>query len=86
MGKRKTDVISFKADESLHEAMRGIRNRSEFIRAAIVAALEGACPLCNGTGILTPNQRRHWNEFAADHALAECERCHELHLVCSKER
>jgi hypothetical protein len=86
MAKKKTDVISFKADPSLHEAMRGIENRSEFIRAAIVAALDGSCPLCSGTGILTPNQRKHWNEFAADHSLTECERCHELRLVCSKDR
>ena len=33
--KRKQEIITFKADEPLLEAMRGISNRSEFIRAAI---------------------------------------------------
>lgn len=78
------EIITFKGDASLVEAMRGIPNRSEFIRAAILAALDGACPLCKGTGILTPEQRRHWRAFAADHPVEECEECHALHVVCAK--
>jgi hypothetical protein len=81
---RKQEVITFKADKSLLAAMKGVPNRSEFIRNAVLAALESACPLCTGTGILTPNQKRHWDAFAADHALTECGDCHELHLVCSE--
>ena len=80
----KQEIITFKGDASLVEAMRGIRNRSEFIRAAVLAALDGACPLCKGTGILTPEQRRHWQAFAADHTVKECGKCHALHVVCSK--
>lgn len=83
MGKSKQEVISFKADESLLNAMQGIPNRSEFIRAAILAALDGVCPLCRGTGILSPAQQQHWQRFAQDHAVAECEQCHALHLVCA---
>jgi hypothetical protein len=82
---RKQEIITFKADEPLLEAMVGIPNRSEFIRAAILAALDSACPLCKGTGILTPDQRKHWREFAEHHALAECEDCHAVHLVCEAE-
>lgn len=77
------EIVTFKTDRSLRDAMRGIPNRSEFIRAAILAALDGACPLCKGTGILTPDQRRHWQAFAADHPVKECGECHALHVVCS---
>lgn len=78
------EIITFKGDPSLVEAMKGVPNRSEFIRAAILAALDGACPLCKGTGILTPEQRRHWRAFAADHTVKECDQCHALHVVCGK--
>jgi hypothetical protein len=77
-------IITFKGDASLVEAMKGVPNRSEFIRAAILAALDGACPLCKGTGILTPDQQRHWKAFVADHAVQECGQCHALHVVCSR--
>ena len=61
---------------------RGFSNRSEFIRSAILAAIDGACPLCKGTGILTPDQRRHWNAFAKNHSLEQCADCRAVHLVC----
>jgi hypothetical protein len=80
--RKKQDIVTFKVDEPLREAMNGINNRSEFIRAAILAALDSVCPLCKGSGILTPDQRRHWVEFAEHHALAECQDCHAMHLVC----
>lgn len=79
----KPEVISFKADETLLRAMRGISNRSEFIRSAILAALDGTCPLCSGSGTLSPNQMRHWNELASDHSVEECADCREVRLVCS---
>jgi len=79
---KKQEIITFKVDEGLWDAMRGIANRSEFIRSAISTALESTCPLCKGNGILTSDQRRHWNEFAKSHALEECEECHAVHLVC----
>ena len=80
--KQKTEIITFKADESLLEAMERIPNRSEFIRGAVSAALEGVCPLCNGSGVLTPAQKTHWEVFAADHPVVECDECHEEHLIC----
>jgi hypothetical protein len=83
MANSKGEVITFKVDQSLLAAMGGIENRSEFIRAAVMNALDGACPLCKGTGSLTPNQKSHWNAFRADHIVEECGECHELRLVCS---
>jgi hypothetical protein len=84
--RNKAQIITFKADDSLIEALGGIENRSEFIRAALLAALENICPVCKGRGILTPNQKRHWQAFAADHDLEECGDCHEMHLVCLSGR
>jgi metal-responsive CopG/Arc/MetJ family transcriptional regulator len=83
MSKKRGEVITFKVDESLLEAMRGVENRSEFIRSAILAALENQCPLCNGTGVLTPRQKEHWERFSRDHGLEECEECHEIRLICT---
>ena len=86
MNRNKAEVITFKADESLREAMKGIPNRSEFIRSALLAAMDSVCPLCKGTGILTPNQKQHWTTLAKDHSIEECGECHEVTMVCSKKR
>ena len=87
MGKKRTkdEIVTFKVDQSLLDAMMGVPNRSQFIRQAILSALASICPVCKGTGILTPNQRRHWQDFATDHRLAECQECHEVRLVCVKD-
>jgi hypothetical protein len=84
MKRSKSEVITFKVDESLQEAMGRIPNRSEFIRSALLAALDGACPLCGGTGTLTPNQKRHLKELRADHAFRKCSDCNEIRLVCER--
>ena len=80
--RKKQEIVTFKVDETLFRAMQGIQNRSEFIRSAILTALDSVCPLCKGSGILTPDQRRHWESFAKNHSLEECEDCHAVHLVC----
>ncbi len=82
----KQQVVTFKADPALLDALQGIPNRSQFIRDAILAALEGVCPLCMGTGILSPKQRQHWTAFARDHAVEECPDCHERYLTCRRRR
>lgn len=82
MSVAKDEVISFKAGASLAQAIRKIPNRSEFIRAAILSAMDHACPLCQGTGILTPEQKRHWDAFARDHKVRQCRDCDALYLEC----
>ncbi len=82
MKKQKEHVITFKADQALMRQLQDIPNRSEFIREAVLKALEHACPLCKGAGVLTPGQRSHWQEFLADHQLETCHQCKSLHLVC----
>jgi len=82
---KRQEIITFKADASLVRALASVPNRSAFIRSAILAALDMTCPLCRGTGLLTPDQRRHWESFAANHPLQECDDCHAWHLVCVAE-
>ena len=84
--KRKQEVITFKVDEDLLKAIADIPNRSEFIRSAIMDALGSVCPLCKGTGTLTSNQRRHWEDFSVNHPVRDCQDCHERHLICLMER
>jgi Na+-translocating ferredoxin:NAD+ oxidoreductase RnfC subunit len=82
---RKQEVITFKVDPGLSKALEGIPDRSEFIRCAILAAMENLCPLCKGTGLLSPDQRRHWEEFARTHSLRKCSDCDATLLVCAAE-
>ena len=79
---KKQGIVTFKVDEDLMELIRNIPNRSEFIRNALLSALGSICPLCNGTGIMTPNQKQHWDQFAADHKVQTCNKCNERYLVC----
>jgi hypothetical protein len=82
MSKTKGEVITFKADAELFQALQTIPNRSEFIRAAILAAMENVCPVCQGAGLLTLEQRRHWEIFARDHRLKQCGDCDAHYIVC----
>jgi hypothetical protein len=79
---KKQTIITFKADAALAEALQGVPNKSEFIRTAILTALDNGCPLCQGSGILTPEQQRHWAHFIASHSLEKCGTCQAVHLVC----
>ena len=83
MDKNKTEIITFKVSQSLISALKGVANRSEFIRNALLTALENTCPLCSGTGILSPSQKKHWDEFSENHSVSECRDCHEIYLVCN---
>lgn len=83
--RKKSEVITFKADEALALAMRGVRNRSEFIRNAVLSALDGACPLCGGTGVLSRRQREHMRDFLSNHDFEKCVECGGAHPACRKK-
>ena len=78
----KQSVITFKTDAGLARILDRIPNRSEFIRAAVLSALDSACPLCAGTGILSVDQRRHWQSFQEHHRIERCGACQAVHVVC----
>ena len=82
MGKKKEEVITFKADAALSRLLARVPNRSAFIRNAILLASEHICPLCQGTGVLSPDQREHWDDFSRNHKLEECTTCHAIYLTC----
>jgi hypothetical protein len=82
--KKRQRIVTFKVNEDLLAVIKEIPNRSEFIRAAIMAALENVCPLCSGTGLLTPKQKEHWESFSRDHTLKRCDDCQELFIECTK--
>ena len=65
-------VLSIRVDRHLADVLKGIPNRSEFIRDAIRHALARQCPTCGGTGVL-----------AADPAI-ESEVIADLNLVRSR--
>lgn len=85
MSKRMPEIITLKVDSSFLEAMKGISNRSAFIRSAVLTALKSTCPLCGGSGNLTPNQKVHWESFAVGHSFDECTDCNEVRIVCEKQ-
>jgi hypothetical protein len=82
---KKERVFTFKTDEGLAEILDRVPNKSEFIRKAIEVALENKCPLCNGTGSLTPAQYKHMQHFLTVHSLEKCEQCDAVHFVCQTD-
>ena len=81
-GLKKEEIITFKADETLAGLLKQIPNRSDFIRKALLQALGNECPLCHGSGALTPNQMNHWERFAKYHSISKCDTCNEFYLIC----
>ncbi len=82
-GRHKEEVITFKVEPHLAEILKRMPNRSRFIRSAILSSLDHLCPLCQGLGILSPEQRGHWLEFIERHGvrISECEECGSVVLV-----
>ena len=85
MSTHKQDTITFKVDDDLAGIIRRLPNRSDFIRKAILHALDNACPLCQGAGILTPSQKKHWDEFLHDHQVTHCDECDSLYISCQND-
>jgi hypothetical protein len=83
--RNKDEVITFKVEPHLAEILKRMPNRSHFIRSAILSSLDHVCPLCQGTGILSPEQKDHWREFSERHGIRECRECGSVMLVCNVE-
>lgn len=78
----KQETISFKVDPALADIIRRVPNRSDFIRKAIMNALENTCPLCQGSGIITPEQKPHWEKFLKSHDIVKCAECDAVYIEC----
>lgn len=83
---KKQEIITFKADENLSEALKDIPNRSEFIRSSILAALDNSCPLCKGAGTISVAQKKHWVDFKNNHSIVKCEKCNDTYIKCNHEK
>ncbi len=81
-GRKKEEIVTFKADPGLAEELEKLPNKSDFIRRALLRAFGNECPLCSGTGTLSADQMRHWKEFLEHHHLTKCATCNEMHLAC----
>ncbi len=86
MPNAKTDLISFKVERSLAELIDRLPNKSEFIRNAVLSSLRNTCPLCQGTGVLSPSQKEHWDRFAEHHSIERCSECDAVVVRCEAGR
>jgi hypothetical protein len=82
---KNNELLTFKVSKEIAALLRGVENRSEFIRNAIETALENICPWCKGSGVLTPPQKEHWRKFSTKHRVRKCGDCHELTLICEND-
>ncbi|MBN1698373.1 MAG: CopG family transcriptional regulator [Spirochaetales bacterium] len=86
MAKQKHDVVTFKVESSLAAILKKLPNKSAFIRNAILKSFENLCPLCQGSGILSIDQKEHWDRFKANHPLKKCSECESFYLECRAGR
>ncbi len=81
----KERVFTFKTDDKLAELLDHMPNRSDFIRKALLTAMDRHCPLCHGSGILTVEQQSHLEHFLATHSLVKCMTCNAIHFTCLEQ-
>jgi len=79
MSHSKQETITFKVDSELATILARLPNRSEFIRKALLSAIENTCPVCQGTGQLDAHQKEHWETLVEEHHLEHCEKCGAIH-------
>ena len=82
---KKADTVTFKVDPNLLKILQAMPNRSEFIRSAILNALDHVCPLCSGAGVLSPSQKKCWDKFAEKHEIKKCSETDQLVFLCNVE-
>src|SRR5438132_12150155 len=71
----KTAVVAFKVEEELAEFLNKLPNKSAFIRKAIAAQMKMACPLCNGSGVVSRGVHDHYAALLGDLNSRNCEGC-----------
>jgi hypothetical protein len=71
----KTEVVAFKVEAELAELLNKLPNKSAFIRKAIFAQLNMACPLCKGTGVVSRGVHDHYAALLPHLQSHDCEGC-----------
>jgi hypothetical protein len=71
----KTEVVAFKVEAELAEFLNKLPNKSAFIRKAIAAQMKMACPLCNGSGMVSRGLHDHFAPLLQQFNSRNCDSC-----------
>jgi hypothetical protein len=71
----KTEVVAFKVEAELAEFLNKLPNKSAFIRKAIAAQMKMACPLCNGSGVVSRGVHDHFVPLLQQFNSRNCDGC-----------
>jgi hypothetical protein len=71
----KTAVVAFKVEEELAEFLNQLPNKSDFIRKAIAAQMQIACPLCAGSGQVTRWTHDNYTKLLTQLEHQHCNGC-----------
>src|ERR671936_3107522 len=75
----KTAVVAFKVEKELANLLNKLKNKSDFIRKAIVAQLGMSCPLFNGQGVVPRGVHDYYAPLLSKMGQAPCDVCgHEM--------
>ncbi|HVK13684.1 MAG TPA: hypothetical protein VM597_33365 [Gemmataceae bacterium] len=72
---QKTKIVAFKVEEDLAEFLGKLKNKSEFIRKAILAQFSMECPLCTGSGVVPRGLHDHYKPVILKENKHPCSRC-----------
>jgi hypothetical protein len=71
----KSEVVAFKVEAELAEFLNKLPNKSAFIRSSIVAQMKMACPLCNGSGVVSRGVHNHFAPLIDQFSSRNCDNC-----------
>lgn len=71
----KDKIVAFKVEEELAEFLAKLPNKSEFIRRAILAQFNMACPLCTGSGVVPRGLHDHYSTLLDAQSSRPCTEC-----------
>lgn len=72
---QKKKIVAFKVEEELANFLGKLKNKSEFIRQAILAQFSMDCPLCSGSGVVPRGLHTHYKPIIQRENRHPCDRC-----------
>ena len=71
----KKKIVAFKVEAELAEFLDKLKNKSDFIRKAILAQFSMECPLCSGTGVVPRGLHDHYKPIIQKENKHPCAKC-----------